>query len=71
MCYLTVDGMLSGTGIRDTVEGNHVDLSELALPAELEGRVSLLTSGARFGSFPPTECAVKAPTEEKTTSGRS
>jgi len=29
--YLTVDGMPSGTGIRDTVEGGYLELHELGL----------------------------------------
>lgn len=31
MRYLVVDGMLSGTGIRDAVEGGYLDLRELGL----------------------------------------
>jgi hypothetical protein len=31
MRYLIVDGMLSGTGVRDAVSGGYVDLAELGL----------------------------------------
>ncbi len=39
MRYLTVDGMLSGTGIRDAVEGGYVDPVELGLSEELKDRI--------------------------------
>lgn len=35
MRYLIVDGMLSGTGIRDAVDGGYLDLSELGISSEL------------------------------------
>lgn len=35
MKYLIVDGMLSGTGVRDAVEGGYVDLATLGLSVEL------------------------------------
>jgi len=31
MCYLIVDGILSGTGIRDAISGGYVELAELGL----------------------------------------
>lgn len=31
MRYLIVDGMLSGTGVRDAINGGYVELAELAL----------------------------------------
>jgi hypothetical protein len=37
--YLTVDGMLSGTGIRDTVEGGYLTLSSLGLESDLILRI--------------------------------
>lgn len=39
MKYLTVDGMLSGTGIRDSVEGGYIDLQKLGLPVTLVERI--------------------------------
>ena len=41
MLYLTVDGMLSGTGIRDSVEGGYLEPSELCVSDELSKRFSL------------------------------
>jgi len=41
MRYLTVDGMLSGTGIRDSVEGGYVDPSELGLSEGLKSQIRL------------------------------
>jgi hypothetical protein len=35
MRYLTVDGMMSGTGVRDSVEGGYVSLDELDISPEL------------------------------------
>jgi hypothetical protein len=32
--YLTIDGMLSGTGIRDTIEGGYIDPESLGLHLE-------------------------------------
>ncbi len=40
MRYLTIDGMLSGTGIRDAVEGGYVQLNTLGLSESLQQRVS-------------------------------
>ena len=40
MLYLTVDGMLSGTGIRNSIEGGYLDLSELGLPDDLIEKIS-------------------------------
>jgi hypothetical protein len=39
--YLVVDGMLSGTGIRDAVEGGYLDLHELGLSSEFVKNMSL------------------------------
>jgi hypothetical protein len=39
MKYLTVDGELSGTGIRDTVRGGYIELEELNLSADLVSRI--------------------------------
>jgi len=41
MRYLTVDGMLSGTGIRDPVEGGYVDPRELGLSEGLKSQIRL------------------------------
>lgn len=35
MRYLTIDGMLSGTGIRDSVSGGYIDPLKLGLSVEL------------------------------------
>jgi hypothetical protein len=40
MRYLLVDGMLSGTGVRDAIGGGYVDLAELGL---LPNVVQLIT----------------------------
>ena len=39
MQYLTVDGMMSGTGIRDSVEGGYIKISELGISAELQSQI--------------------------------
>lgn len=41
MQYLIVDGMLSGTGVRDAVEGGYVSLSSLALSESLKEDLNL------------------------------
>ncbi len=40
MVYLTVDGMFSGTGIRDSIEGGYLDPNELMLPPDLIEKIS-------------------------------
>lgn len=40
MKYLTVDGMMSGTGIRDTLEGGYLKPDELGLSSELKRKIS-------------------------------
>ncbi len=40
MRYLTIDGMLSGTGVRDSVEGGFISAKTLVLPAELAEKIS-------------------------------
>jgi hypothetical protein len=39
MRYLTVDGMLSGTGIRNTISGGYVDPHDVGLSTSLVGRI--------------------------------
>ena len=39
MRYLTVDGMLSGTGIRDSLIGKYLDPDELGFSSELVRRI--------------------------------
>lgn len=39
--YLTVDGMFSGTGIRDSVRGGYLNPEELGLSADLVKEISL------------------------------
>jgi hypothetical protein len=41
MRYLVVDGMLSGTGVRDAVDGGYLDLHELGLSSEFVKDMSL------------------------------
>jgi hypothetical protein len=40
MRYLTVDGMMSGTGVRDSVAGGYLQLADLGLSAPLTSRIS-------------------------------
>jgi hypothetical protein len=40
MFYLTVDGMFSGTGIRDSIEGGYLDPGELGLSDDLIEKIS-------------------------------
>ena len=40
MIYLTVDGMFSGTGIRDSVEGGYLKLEELNISDDLKNKIS-------------------------------
>lgn len=40
MRYLTIDGMMSGTGIRDSVEGGYLRPSDVGLSEELQRRLS-------------------------------
>ena len=39
MRYLTIDGMLSGTGVRDSVAGGYLDPKEIGLGPELVQRI--------------------------------
>lgn len=39
MKYLVVDGELSGTGIRDAVEGGYIELDDLGLSDDLAHRI--------------------------------
>ncbi len=41
MRYLIVDGMLSGTGIRDAVEGGYVDLEQLGISRSLQSDINV------------------------------
>ena len=40
MRYLTVDGMMSGTGVRDTIAGGYVEPSQLGLTAAVANKIS-------------------------------
>lgn len=44
MIYLTVDGMFSGTGIRDSIEGGYLKLNELAISPEMKAKISAWVS---------------------------
>jgi hypothetical protein len=39
MLYLTIDGMLSGTGVRDSLAGGYLDPQEVGLSPELVRRI--------------------------------
>ncbi len=39
MRYLTIDGMLSGTGIRDSVAGGYIEPPKLGLSTELVAQI--------------------------------
>jgi hypothetical protein len=41
MVYLTIDGMMSGTGIRDSVEGGYISPSVIGLSQSLQARITL------------------------------
>lgn len=50
-----IDGMLSGTGVRDAIEGGYVDLLTLGLSASLAGDVAAWQQKyeqAHFAGFP-------------------
>lgn len=47
MRYLTVDGLFSGTGVRDTYGGNYLELDTLGLSGELIQRIATWVS--RYG----------------------
>lgn len=51
MRYLTVDGMLSGTGIRDSVEGGYLNLEELGLSDQLVDRIFVWLSDYEDAHF--------------------
>lgn len=40
MKYLTVDGMFSGTGIRDSIEGGYINPDKLGISLELKQKIS-------------------------------
>ncbi len=40
MKYLIVDGMISGTGLRDAVDGGYLELTELCISKELRRKLS-------------------------------
>ena len=40
MKYLVVDGMFSGTGIRDSVEGGYIELADLNISETLQTRIN-------------------------------
>jgi len=40
MRYLVVDGMLSGTGVRDAIEGGYLDLCGLGISSDIAKEVS-------------------------------
>lgn len=41
MKYLVVDGMLSGSGIRDYYDGGYVDIEALSLSSELKSKIQV------------------------------
>ncbi len=40
MHYLTIDGMMSGTGVRDAVEGGYLNPGQLGISSGLQNRIS-------------------------------
>lgn len=40
MYYLTIDGMMSGTGIRDSIEGGYISPSVIGLSQGLQDRIT-------------------------------
>ena len=40
MQYLTVDGMMSGTGVRDSIVGGYLDAKDLGISSALQERVA-------------------------------
>jgi hypothetical protein len=58
MYYLTIDGELSGTGIRDSVIGGYINADELGLPEQLRMRIATWVQryeSAHFEQFQNTE----------------
>jgi len=54
MQYLIIDGMLSGTGVRDGKAGGYLDLQNLGLSADLTKRIVnwlLAYESAHYGQF--------------------
>ncbi len=51
MKYLTVDGMFSGTGVRDSVEGGYLNLQKLELSGQLIARISAWLSDYEDAHF--------------------
>ncbi|MCK1511970.1 hypothetical protein IVB22_05195 [Bradyrhizobium sp. 190] len=54
MRYVTIDGMLSGTGIRDSLTGEYLDLNEVGLSPELVRRIEKWVidyETAHYGQF--------------------
>lgn len=51
MKYLTVDGMFSGTGIRDAVEGGYFELQDLDLSDQLVDRINAWLSDYEDAHF--------------------
>ena len=52
--YLVLDGMVSGTGVRDAFEGGYLSLSSLGISANLQERISTWLSeyqALHFTSF--------------------
>jgi hypothetical protein len=66
MRYLAVDGMLSGTGIRDSVEGGYVDPAELGVSEDLRRRIGLWLiryADAHYAQFEDSQVVAELDTE--------
>ena len=58
MLYLVLDGMVSGTGVRDAFEGGYLRLTSLGISANLQERISTWFSeyqALHFTGFSNTE----------------
>ncbi len=70
---LTVDGMLSGTGVRDLLNGGYIDLIDLGLSDELVVRIKLwleLYADAHYHGFIDQDVIASLDTEGAAISNR-
>jgi hypothetical protein len=57
--YLTVDGMLSGTGVRNSIEGGYIDPAKLGLSVSTVSRIKQWLAryeDAHYAGFGESEC---------------
>ncbi len=63
MKYLTVDGLLSGTGIRNSIEGGYIDPRALGISRDLVSRIEgwlRLYEEAHFDGFSDSDFGGRA-----------